>query len=391
MKHALLFQWEVSAGTGWGVYGLNLLRWWQALAGAPAYCGQNIDLESLGRIDPLRLITLTPLIASSLQAKGAMRPAQGEILPFNGAVLHGMGNLFAGPDELPGLKAWGSTNFAVTFFEDTRLPNAKEVCGKYELMIAGSSWCEGVLRGSGVSNVAKVLQGVDTALFHPAPRSGMFEGRFVVFSGGKLEYRKGQDLVVSAFRAFSQRHPEALLITAWHSPWPQIAETVNNNPTIAPLTFHENGKINVARWMNDNGVAEHQFIELPSVPNYLMPRVLQEVDVALFPNRSEGGTNLVAMECLASGIPVIASNNTGHKDLMETGAPFALTSQKPVTWGDTGTDGWGESDVEEIVESLEKVWTDRNEALRRGSLGAAAMSSWAWKNQIKVLHDTIAQ
>jgi hypothetical protein len=39
----------------------------------------------------------------------------------------------------------------------------------------------------------------------------------VVFSGGKLEHRKGQDLVIRAFVRFVQRHPDAVLVTAWGS------------------------------------------------------------------------------------------------------------------------------------------------------------------------------
>jgi glycosyltransferase involved in cell wall biosynthesis len=50
-----------------------------------------------------------------------------------------------------------------------------------------------------------------------------------------------------------------------------------------------------------------------------MPSVLQEMNVAVFPNRAEGGTNLVAMECMACGLPVILSGNTGHLDLIENG------------------------------------------------------------------------
>ena len=37
--------------------------------------------------------------------------------------------------------------------------------------------------------------------------------------GGKLEMRKGQDIIIRAFRLFSQRVPEAVLVTAWHNPW----------------------------------------------------------------------------------------------------------------------------------------------------------------------------
>ena len=43
---------------------------------------------------------------------------------------------------------------------------------------------------------------------------------------------------------------------------------------------------------------------------------LRRADVALFPNRCEGGNNLVAMESIASGVPVILSANTGHLDII---------------------------------------------------------------------------
>jgi hypothetical protein len=55
-----------------------------------------------------------------------------------------------------------------------------------------------------------------------------------------------------------------------------------------------------------------------------------------------------------------------------------------------GTEGWGESDVEEILEQLEAVYTARDEARARGLAGAEAMARWSWRNQIAVLHDTIA-
>ena len=48
--------------------------------------------------------------------------------------------------------------------------------------------------------------------------------KFVVFSGGKLEWRKGQDLVLAAFRNLLQRNPSlrgaagAILVTAWVDP-----------------------------------------------------------------------------------------------------------------------------------------------------------------------------
>src|SRR6185437_8484478 len=152
--------------------------------------------------------------------------------------------------------------------------------------------------------------GVDISLYHPAPRAGLFPGRFAVFSGGKLEFRKGQDLVLAAFRAFRQRHKEALLLTAWHSPWPGLADEAVAHPGIVPPKPGPDGTPDVAGWAVANGIPADSIIAIGRTPNIAMPHVIREADVALFANRCEGGTNLVAMECLASGVPCILSANT---------------------------------------------------------------------------------
>jgi glycosyltransferase involved in cell wall biosynthesis len=390
MTHPLVFIWGLSALHGWGVYGVNLLRHWPKTAGAPAYCGADIHLESFSGMDPLALRALAPTLlnSSQLRAKGSFEP--GNNAPFDGIVLHSIGNRFTGSAP-PGQPSFtGRINCAATFFEDTVLPDAVNAASRFALIVAGSTWCEEVLRANGVTNVKTVIQGIDPSVFHPAPRSGAMEGRFAVFSGGKLEHRKGQDLAVLAFRAFAQRHPEAVLVSAWHSSWPNIAVTLNGNPRTARVPFLEDGKLDTTGWIRANGIPENQFIDVGSIPNHLMARVMREMDVGIFPNRCEGGTNLVAMECMACGVPAIVSNNTGHKDLVATGAPYALMRQCPVTFGDVGTDGWGESDVDEIVEMLEQVWANREEARRRAAAGAEAMAAWNWRNQIGQLHEALA-
>jgi glycosyltransferase involved in cell wall biosynthesis len=84
------------------------------------------------------------------------------------------------------------------------------------------------------------------------------------------------------------------------------------------------------------------------------------------------------------------ADNTGQKDLVATGCVYPLARQTPVTplYGE-GVDGWGECDVEEIVEALEQVWSDREAARQRGAAGAAAMAQWSWRNQIGRLHDVL--
>lgn len=390
MKWPVYFQWSVSALFGWGVYGLNLLRYWQGISGSSAYSLTKIDLESLRGSDALTLRALAQPLVDSDHLRIRFE-AEGEAMsPLDGVVLHSLGNHFNG-SKWPGEGGvTGKRTCGVIFFEDTNLANAREICGRYDLIVAGSTWCEEVLRAKGVGNVTTVIQGVDPSLFHPAPRSGSLDGRFAVFSGGKLEIRKGQDLVLLAFRQFAARHPEAILVTAWHSPWALPALTLNSNPAVAPIALDAEGRIDIAGWVAANGIDPAQFIDLGPVPNHAMARMLREMDVAVFPNRCEGGTNLVAMECMACGVPTILANNTGHKDLVATGGSFALDRQGSVTLAEYGTEGWGESDVEEMVEALEAAWANREAARLRGLAGAEALAKLSWRNQIAQLHDTLA-
>src|SRR6185312_7856169 len=151
--------------------------------------------------------------------------------------------------------------------------------------------------------------------------------RFLVFSGGKLERRKGQDIVLAAFRVFAERHPEAMLVTAWRNAWPTPKSNIDESGLTAPLPFDAEGQADIAGWAAANGLGPGNFSDLGFVPNAQLPTILREMDAAVFANRAEGGTNLVAMECMACGVPTILSRNTGHLDLIEDDNCFPLTQQ----------------------------------------------------------------
>jgi len=222
--------------------------------------------------------------------------------------------------------------------------------------------------------VETVLQGIDATLFHPAPKRGLFPNRFLVFSGGKLEPRKGQDNVMAAWRIFAARHPDAMLVAAWDNLWPQIARGINAMGRTAPLPFTADGKPDMDGWAAANGIKPEQFLNLGLVANASMPTILREMDAAVFPNRCEGGTNLVAMEAMACGVPTILSANSGHLDLLRDGAALALTDQRPIPTAP----GWRESSIDEIVAALETLYTDRTRAAEIGAAGAKLLAGLTW-------------
>ncbi|MGE0046882.1 MAG: glycosyltransferase, partial [Hyphomonadaceae bacterium] len=176
-------------------------------------------------------------------------------------------------------------------------------------------------------------------------------------------------------------HPEALLLTAWHSPWPQLAKTLDRSRIAAPIALDSAGRLDVKAWAAANGINPDQAADLGAQPNASMPDLLRDIDVALLPSRAEGGTNLVAMEAMAAGAPVILSHNTGHRELVASGATIALERQTRAPWGFAGVDGvegWGESDVDEIVAALERVHADRAASRAIGAKAAAFMRGMTW-------------
>lgn len=377
--------WQVGLLSGWGVLGTNLAVQIALRGLRPVLLSAGDPLGG----DPLQRRVLEGAVAGS--AALVARAAQGERLPF--PMLHGLADRLGFPDYWG--RVGGSPDVGFVFFEHVDIPAAAvERARALPLIIAGSGWNARVLAELGLTNVALCPQGVDPALFHPAPRTGHFRDRFVVFSGGKLEYRKGQDIVIAAFRIFHQRHPDALLLTAWHNPWLASVATLNRSPYVEGLPLPRPEGLAIEEWLAANGLPAGSAVDLGAVPNSAVAPMLREADIAVFPNRCEGGTNLVAMECMACGVPVVLSRNTGHLDLIEAvgGDCFVLEQQFDLgeLAGMPGMLGWGESMVDEMVARLEEAHADRTLLRRRGEAAAAAMRDWSWEARVGGMLEAIA-
>jgi glycosyltransferase involved in cell wall biosynthesis len=380
---------------GWGIYAINMALHWHDdpdLAPLSALSFEPRDLLDLPGLDPAWGKRLAPFATASLAFQQTLAQTAGPVLNVSCPVLHPIYDRMQVAPIEGGKYVFGNPTIGMIFSIDTAFDAAaRERARRFPLIVAGCRWNQQVLEDAGIGPVALVLQGIEPSLFHPAPSRGIYKERFAIFSGGKLEYRKGQDLVLRAFREVRRRHAEALLVTAWHSPWPHLSKSLAGDDAPAPPLTAE-GHIDVPGWVSAFGLPADSVIDLGSVPQPRMPALLREMDVALFPNRCECGTNLVAMEAMACGLPVILSANTGHLDLMAADNSYALTRQKPIDPARAavgGSAGWGESDVEEILEQLESVYRDREEARRRGAQAAARLASLSWQRQIQALKSTI--
>ena len=368
MRQKVLLRWQANNLFGWGLLGLNLFEQWASDPDVEPLMGVRIESRDVQCIDPLRLSAIQTATAASNDFLDALKAGKTDLRNSATVVVDAFGNKLTPAADRVGTV--GIRNVARCIFEDTRLDSAQAV-EHYDSLLCASEWNAGLLRAVSAKPVTMIHEGIDHSLFFPGPRSGLFDpGRFYVFTGGKIEYRKAQDLVLFAFREFAARHSDAVLVAAWNSPWPQMSVGFQGN-LLAPLHLDAKGALDISRWTAENRIPPGQFINLPMTPNPLMPMVLREMDCAIQVSRCEACTNLPAKEAMACGVPVILANNTGTKELVDSDNCLALNSQDPVAGqSGVGTNGWGESRVEEIVAALETLYTDTQMRKRIAARGA---------------------
>lgn len=249
----------------------------------------------------------------------------------------------AGPELEPQIAYRGAPTIGYVFSEWA--PLTKKQCDnlkKFDVLVAGSEWNARVVRDA-VFDCVAVPQGVDRAVWHPMARkydSPWLED-FVVFSGGKFESRKAQDLVLRAVKILQQRHADIMLVASW----------VN-------LFSGEDGYADAIR----SGV---RMAGLPLLSHSKLANAMSQTDVGLFPNRCEGGTNLVLMQYLAMGKPVVANAGTGQRDVLAPG--YAVMCE-----------GGDDEQVEAMAEGVDFFYQHRGTMAQMGRDASDAMDAFPW-------------
>lgn len=276
-----------------------------------------------------------------------------------------------------------------TFFEKSSLNRQDISTAKdyFDWVVAGSTWCENVLRNCGLKQSSTILQGIDPQRFHTGySEKQQWKDQFVIFSGGKIEFRKGQDLVIRAFKVLQDKYDDVLLINSWFNHWGPSIQTMSMSPHI---TFEMPGRDYfkaIHHFLRVNGVNPEKVIVLPPIDNRQIAEIYRDSDCGLFPNRCEGGTNLVLMEYMACGKPVIASNNTGQMDILSDSHAILLKDQRPLNI--TQEDGrlyanWHEPNLDEIIYRLEWAYQNRDRIKEIGLAGSRFISLHTWARAAK--------
>ncbi|MGE3932192.1 MAG: tetratricopeptide repeat protein [Rhodospirillaceae bacterium] len=336
-------------------------------------------------LDPLRGRLIAPALEEYAANRAAFDRNRGRRLPF--PVLHPLGDRLAfgaSPDDTPGSPDVGLAGFHHSDFAAADLRRAAD----WALVVAASAWNARVLRDRGLANVVACPPGIDPAVFHPAPRAGLLPGRFAVFCGGAPGHRGGADIAVAAFRAFRQRHPEALLLCGWTAAAGDAADLrrLAASPHVDGAPDVVDGVVQLLPWLARNGIAADAAVEAGAPGGAALAGVLRECDLALFPARGAGAPDHAALAALACGVPTAVAGNTGYLDLVGDHA-YVLKRQADVAalTGDAGMADWGEGDVEELLAVMERAFARRAEAAEKGRAAARFMEGRTWARHVERL------
>ena len=171
---------------------------------------------------------------------------------------------------------------------------------------ATSSFCKEVYEKDLTKPVFTIGEGVDTQLFNPyAKTAKILEAkRFIFFSMFQWTWRKAPDILIKAYTSEFSIHDDVCL----------LLRTYGSNESIAE---HARLKHYIKSYVESVKSKDAPLILYISeyVPHRNLPQLICSIDCGVSPSRGEG-FNRPALEMMACGKPVIATNWSGHLDFI---------------------------------------------------------------------------
>ncbi len=360
---------------GWGVCGKYLVKEISDITDVK-YITESFGVNDIG--EEYEFYFLKSKLISEAEAREINNGATRQV---EGPILQAIGNQTLMPwgPEIKGTFKAGYTFFEENILQQEYIQNGKN---NFDVVITGSKWCEEVLRDHGLDNVRTVIQGIDPQIFNPYhSEKEIFKDRFVVFSGGKFEIRKGQDIVIKAYKVLQDRHKDVMLVNAWFNMWGDSMNTMAVSPHIKYEVKSKDYKTVMNKILQDNGIDTRRVVTMLPRPNAIMAKIYKNTDIGLFPNRCEGGTNLVLMEYMACRKPVIASYSSGHRDVINKDNSIMIENMKQIdiNRGDTRIAVWDDPDLDETISHLEWAYQHRDELSSYGLQAGNDLKELTWK------------
>jgi glycosyltransferase involved in cell wall biosynthesis len=137
-----------------------------------------------------------------------------------------------------------------------------------------------------------------------------------------------------------------------------------------------------------NGLDPERIFTIDLVPNETQRDLYQKTDLGIFPNRCEGGTNLVLMEYMACAKPVIGAYSTGQRDVLSADNALLLEDIRPHEI--RGPDGslvatWTDPSLDELIAQIEFAYQNRKRIAELGRRAGKDLKKRTWTHTAKSL------
>jgi glycosyltransferase involved in cell wall biosynthesis len=240
---------------------------------------------------------------------------------------------------------YGKVAYGMTFFEIDRLkPQAVIGLFSLEKIFVTSQWAKGVLENHGIYNGEVVKIGVSKEFY---PRQRKDQGPYKFFNIGKLEIRKGHDILCELFNSAFEPEDDVELYIKW------------NNPFIANSTQKEFEK----QYKSSKMGKKIHFVKASSKKD--ISNLITLGNCGIFPTRAEG-FGLPILETIACGRPVITTNYSAPADFCNSTNSFLVNVDKTESAFDNlwfhGDGNWahiGNSQKEAFIEHMRFCYKNR--------------------------------
>lgn len=193
-------------------------------------------------------------------------------------------------------KALGqSTKIGLSFFELSALDkNRLNNLNSMDINIQASEWGANVLRHNGVKSEIKVIPcGFNPEVFYPKVNQST---TYKFFNIGKMEYRKGHDVLIKAFERTFDKSDDVELHMLWENPF------LNEQRKMEWVAQYKGGKL------SDRVFFRQQFNSDLGLANFI-----RSMDCGVFPTRSEG-FGLPILQSIACGKQIITTDYSAHTE-----------------------------------------------------------------------------
>lgn len=225
----------------------------------------------------------------------------------------------------------GSFRIGYPVFELPRL-NPAEVNGVNSLdtIWVPSQWAKGIIEAHGGMNCKVVPLGVDVDTFCPSGESSPWkdDNYFTFVTVGKLEKRKGHELIFESMRMLGdQDKPVRLLINCINPFIREYQQVLTNQLSARGFTSIEQFDNFVRFKLDSNPNCVIDAITAQGLSNSQISQLYQAGNIGIFPYFAEGW-NLPLLECMATGIPCIANPYSAPTEYLNEKNHISITDTR---------------------------------------------------------------